>query len=226
VETPNEILLHLLPPLCHLSADESFCATLVKEDCHVLLAELFKQLWQTQERENAEYPSNLITLCNVFLNFSVLEVELVKSSEVFGDVLELIMNAVPKMINSNCTTLTAHFVLLGMILFRHRFKLNNSQLTVIQSDFLLNNISFLKQIHLSVSADESNVCHWKDISELWFLSVQNLIACGKTIESVKKLILHSKWPNEVQEWMKNCKDSTNKLVQDMKSALLPLADLE
>ena len=225
-ETPNEILLHLLPPLCHLSADESFCAILVQEDCHVLLAPLFKQLWQAQEKEKAEYPSNLITLCNIFLNFTVLEVELAKSSNVFEDILVVIMTAVPKMLNSNCTTLTAHFGLLGLIIFRHRFKLNNPALTVIQSDFMSNIISFLKQIHLSVSTDDSNACHWKDISELWFLSVQNMVACGKTAQPIKQLILRSKWPKEIQEWMDSCKQTSNNLVQDLKSALLPLANLE
>ena len=155
-----------------------------------------------------------------------MEVELVKSSKVFEDILEVIMDAFPKMLNSNCTTLTAHFALLGLIIFRHRFKLNNPQLTVIQSNFISSIISFLKQIHLSASTDESRACHWKDVSELWFLSVQNLVACVKTAQPVKQLILHSKWPKEIQEWMENCKQSSNNLVQELKSALLPLANLE
>ena len=137
------------------------------------------------------------------------------------------MNAVPKMVDSNSTTLTAHFGLLGLILFRHRFKLNTPKLTVIQNDFILNSISFLKQVHLSVSADESNpLIHWNDISELWFLSLQNLVACVKTIEPVKKLILDSSWPKEIKVWMNNCNHSSNNLFQDLKSALLPIANLE
>ncbi len=216
---------------CHLFA--TFLRTnhsvrpLLKKNATFFLQTLFKQLWQTQEEEKVEYPSNLITLCNVFLNFSVLEVELIKTSETFGDILKCIMSAVPKMVDPNSTRLTAHFVLLGLILFRHRFKLNSPQLTVIQNDFLLHSISFLKQVHLSVTTDESNLLiHWNDISELWFLSVQNLIACGKTIEAVKKLILDSSWPKEVKVWIKMCNESSNNSFQDLQSALLPLANLE
>ena len=223
----NEILLHILPPLCHLSADESFCTILVEADCHALLANLFQNLWQTQQVKKADHPSNLITVCNVFLNFSVLEVELVKAQEVFGEVLECILEAIPKIVNSNCTTLTAHFVLLGLILFRHRFKLNNPQLTDTQSEFISNSIRFLKQVHTSVSADKSNhLVHWSDISELWFLSVQNLIACGKTIDPVKALILRSSWPKELHDWIKSCKEKKDNLFQDLVLALSPLADLQ
>ena len=155
-----------------------------------------------------------------------MEVELVKASEVFGEIVKCIMGALPEIVDSNCTTLIAHFVLLGLILFRHRFKLNNPQLTAAQNEFILNSISFLKQVHLSVSADKNNCSvQWNDISELWFLSVQNLVACGKTIEPVKTLVLSSSWPKEIQVWIKNCKEKDN-LFQDLVSALLPLAELK
>ena len=136
------------------------------------------------------------------------------------------MGALPEIVDSNCTTLVAHFVLLGLILFRHRFKLNNPQLTAAQNEFILNSIRFLKQVHLSVSADKNNCSvQWNDISELWFMSVQNLVACGKTIEPVKMLVLNSSWPKEIQVWIKNCKEKDN-LFQDLVSALLPLAELK
>ena len=221
----NKILHHLLPPLCHLSADESFCEILIKEDCHVLLADLFKELWQTQQEEKTDYPSQLITLCNVFLNFTVLEVELIKTSEVFGDILECITSVVPKILSSNFTILTAHFGLLGLILFRHRQTSSIPQLTVAQNEFILNTISFLKQVLGAVSTDESNCPeYWNDISELWFLSIQNLVACARTMKAVKKLVLESSWPQEIKIWLKSPKES-NSLIEDIKSALLPLVNM-
>ncbi|XP_028418943.1 neurochondrin-like [Dendronephthya gigantea] len=226
----NEILLHLLPPLCHLSADETFCGILITEGCHVLLADLFQQLWQTQQAENSDHdPSNLITLCNVLLNISVLEVDLIKTNSMFGQTLECIMIAVPKIVNLNCFTLTAHFILLGLILFRHRVMQNNSQLTVIQKNFISNCIKFLKQVHVSVTGEENGQISWHDISELWFLSVQNLVACAKTFEPVKTILLSSGWPEEIELWIKtnkSLKQDNNHIPTDMESTLLPLINLK
>lgn len=103
---------------------------------------------------------------------------------------------------------------------------DNPQLTVIQKNFILNCIKFLKQVHVSVTGEESSQVSWHDIAELWFLSVQNLVACAKTFEPVKTILLNSGWPKEIELWIKSLKQDSSHVPTDMKSTLLPIINLK
>ena len=232
--TSNEIILYLLPPLCHLSADETFSAILIQKEAHTLLGKLFNQLWLRQQKECEEYPSPLITLCNVFLNFAVLEVELIKNNQIFQDILNSIMVSLPQMVLSkNWVILNAHITLLGLLLFRHLCPSNQANLPDIATSFISSCMDFLKKAQMSVcgGAQQTDIGvsllrEWNNISELWFLSVQNLIACAKLLEPVKNILLTSRWIEETKQWLQSGEKNNETIFMDLKPALLSLSNLD
>ena len=140
------------------------------------------------------------------------------------------MASLPKMI-ANCVVLKVHFILLGLLLFRHRCCLGQANWSAQETSFFNAAIDFLQQAQISICGgpQESNVSlvkEWDNISELWFLSIQNLVACAKGILPVKKILLSSSWVKETKVWLQSCKEDDRKTFADIKSALLPIASFE
>ena len=227
---PGGMILYLLPPLCHLSADETFCSIIIEKNFHTTLAKYFEQLWQKQSTDPQAYPSSLITLCNVFLNFAVLQVELVKTSVAFEGVLYTIMLSLPKIVHSCSVVLSAHFTLLGLMLFRHRWQLTEQEdLTLTQTDFFCSVIDFLRQaqVVLNGKTQQSEISvsfqeEWHQISELWFLSLQNLLACAKLMRPVKEVLDSSGWSEETKTWLNTCSNGDDKTMKELTSAFASL----
>lgn len=159
------------------------------------------------------------------MNWSVLEVEMVKQGKIFGEILMCIQTALPQLINLVSIELTAHFILLGLFLFRHRHTL--SKLSDTEKHFITSCINGLKMFQAQATSNDINAhTLWKTISELWFLSIQNILACAKTIEPVKTLIIISLWPKDIEVWLDSCDANNSDVFKELRSALLPIAQLK
>ena len=146
--TPD-VLRFLLPGLCHLVAEDKSRKILLDLKLHETLYTYLSYHWTIFESQklwlneqaaaeddvdlveplymidnsrfdmvNSKYA--LTSICNVFMNITVLEREFVSRTPLFFHVLKFIMNSLPKLENSgNSLVLYANFCVLGLLILKH-----------------------------------------------------------------------------------------------------------
>lgn len=250
-ERPADILRVTLPALCHLAVEEKARTVLfnVKQEevlyeavefyfsiAHykkppVPRAERLKRmnepdpvLTPQQLDDMKDARTALVSLCNIFMNLTVLEVKIVEENEVFNKLLNFIFENLPvlKDIPENLV-LHGHLAITGLLLLKQQAKkVKKNDFTICR--YIQATIRFLWDAYI---VDESNDPtalvvaiaykeHWSELVELWFLGMQTMSGVLAPIPWISEFALESGWAEGIIETLKKVKIGT--LPANVKSA--------
>ena len=172
-ESSPNIFNFLLPVLCHWSADEKTRKALLDEEVHVTLWGYLEKLLSCHSTKVWVYQS-LETVFGIFLNIAITEAELACSSTLFADILTFLMTNLDE-----CSSMPANLVMnmitLGLILVRAQVTMQLKNKEGVNRFFqiilkmLCDSCPYLQQ--------QNAQTNWPDISELWLIAMDNMIAC-------------------------------------------------
>ena len=233
-----DIMRFLLPPLCHLSADEKMRKILIDNQGLALLSKYFFQQWKVwngsakNDVELCESETCLVTLLGIFLNFVVTEDKLTVSSE-FREIGWHAVTSVPLLFSSKTNVVIQfNLVLLGLLFLRSHVKHNITFNTEELSKFLKTSICILKEarpVHEDQCIEHSTTqmaarCKevWTDIAELWFLGLQVVSVLSSSLPVMRELLKESGWIEGIVTHL-NTNSFNQELSKDEKDALLDLA---
>lgn len=250
-ERPADILRVMLPAMCHLAVEDKARAVLFKEKQDEVLYEALEfyfsiahykkppvpraeRLKRMNEPDPVLTPQQLddmkdaraaiVSLCNIFMNLTVLEARIVGDSELFNKLLNFISENLPilKDIPENLV-MQGHLAITGLLLLKQQAK------KVKQNDFTIcryiqSTIRFLWDAY---NIDESNDPtalvvaiaykeHWNELMELWFLGMQTMSGILASIPWISDFALESGWAEGIVETLKKVKIGT--LPANVKSA--------
>ena len=235
-----DVMRFLLPPLCHLSADEKMRKILIDNEGLALLSKYFFQQWKVwngsakSDVELCESETCLVTLLGIFLNFVVTEDKLAVSSE-FREIGWHAVISVPLLFSSKANVVIQfNLVLLGLLFLRSHVKHNITFKTEELSQFLKTAICILKEARPVHDGGDQCVersrtqmaarCKevWTDIAELWFLGLQVVSVLSSSLPVMRELLKESGWIEEIVTHL-NTNSFNQELTKDEKDALLDLA---
>lgn len=242
-ERPADILRVLLPGLCHLAVEEKARAVLfnVKQEEVLFEAVEFyfsiahykkppvpraERLKRMNEPDPVLTPQQLddmkdaraaiVSLCNIFMNLTVLEVKIVEESELFSQLLNFIFENLPilKDIPENLV-LHGHLAITGLLLLKQQSKkVKKNDFSICR--YIQATIRFLWDAY---TVDESNDAtalvvaiaykeHWNELVELWFLGMQTMSGILAPIPWISEFALESGWAEGIIETLKKVKIGT------------------
>lgn len=250
-ERPGDILRVMMPALCHLAVeDKSRAIMFAKKQDEVLFESLefyfsiahYKRppipraerlarmndpdpvLTAEQLEDMRDARAAIVSLCNIFMNLTVLEVKVVENSELFDRLLTFIFESLPilKEIPENLV-MHGHLAILGLLLLKQQAKkVKKNDFTICR--YVQATIRFLWDAYI---VDESNDPtalvvamaykeNWNEIAELWFLGMQTMSAILALIPWISEFALESGWAEGIVETLKKVKIGT--LPPNVKSA--------
>ena len=234
-----DIMRFLLPPLCHLSADEKMRKILIDNEGLVLLSKYFFQRWKVwngsveNDVEQCESETCLITLLGIFLNFVVTEDKLAVSSQ-FQKIGQHAMTSVPLLLPSKANVVIQfNMVVLGLLFLRSHVKHNTTFNTEELSMFLEAAICILKEARPVHDGEDQYVEYsrtqlaarckevWTDIAELWFLGLQVVSVLSSSLPVMRELLKESRWIEAIATHLTN-NSFNQELTKDEKDALVDL----
>lgn len=203
-EAPADLLRVLLPSMCHLVVEETSRHIFLKlkqeevlSDCllfHWTIAHYKKppvpraerlkrmnepdpELTPEQLEEMKDSRAAIVSLCNIFMNITVLEPKLIDESDCFANLLRFIFNNLPELKNNTDNlVMYGHLAILGLLMLKQRStKVEHDDYSICR--YMSSTIRFLWDAY---TVDESNDPsalnvsmayreHWTEIQELWFL---------------------------------------------------------
>ena len=206
-----DIMRFLLPPLCHLSADEKTHKILIQNKGLLLLSEYFFHQWKIWS-QHVKYDVDLdekevclVTLLGIFLNIIVTEPELVASDQTFKEIGQHAMTLASQLLSSKGNVvILMNLVVIGLMLIRNHTEYGNVTLDYVELPvFLKDSIYILKEAknlnckedlshnykktQLALSCKEA----WADISELWLLGLQVLSVLVSSLSLAGELFKES-----------------------------------
>ncbi|KAL5021552.1 hypothetical protein ScPMuIL_000707 [Solemya velum] len=184
-----DLLKFLLPGFCHLTAEDEPRKVLLDENFHVFLQEYLTDCWKDfrESGDNtSESTSRLVVICNNFLNLVVTEPVLATDHPTFHTLTDFVLATSQDLsYRPECIVLMANLLVLGIMLLRNqesRRDINED----LKRKFFLSLGTFLSGAFTSsgnktkraLSVTELYEPHWDDISQTWFLSMQDkLLEC-------------------------------------------------
>lgn len=237
-----DIMRFLLPPLCHLSADNKTRKIIIENEGLLLLSKYFFRQWnmwigQTKcDVDVDELETCLVTLLGIFLNVIVTEPELVATDQTFREIGQHAITSASELLSAEKNViLLIHLVVLGLMFIRNHAERNSvlfghAELTV----FLRDAINVLKEANgllpfsevpspdhgrtpLAVRSKEI----WADISELWFLGLQVFSTLTSTLPLARDLLKESGWIETILTFL-NSTSHVQQLSVDEKNVLMEL----
>lgn len=227
-ETRYDIMRFMLPPLCHLSADDKMRKILVENNGLELLSKYFFHHWNSWHgqtkgvTDDNESETCLITMLGILLNILVTEPELATEAEALKEIgKHALVSSSQLLFRDRNITILVNLVVLGLLFVKcHEDRgktVSFDQLEV--SVFLKNSIQILKEARYPTTSktqgdpgdrksELATQCRdfWDDISELWFLGVQVLLSLAGSMCVAKELLEECGWYEEVV----NIVNQTNK----------------
>ncbi|CAF4910692.1 unnamed protein product [Pieris macdunnoughi] len=246
-----DLLRLMLPALCHLVVEDKardITLNLKEEDIlyeamnfHWSIVHYKKPPIPKSERLKAKKPepelepqvledmkdsrAAMVSLCNIFMNLTVLAPKVVEESMLFNTLLKFIFNNLPelKSIPENLV-LHGHLAVLGLLLLKQQgaSKVKKNDFSICR--YIQSSIRFLWDAYM---VDESNDPtalvvsmtykeNWGEIADLWFLGMQTLSGVLTIVPWISEFAIESGWAEGIAEMLAKVKVGT--LPPNIKSA--------
>lgn len=250
-ERPTDVLRIMMPALCHLAVEDKARDIMFKLGEDAVLFESLEYYFSIAHYKRPPIPraerlarmndpdpvptteqldemrdarAAIVSLCNIFMNLTVLEVRRVETSEVFDRLLQFIFDSLPvlKEVPENLV-MQGHLAILGLLLLKQQAKkIKKNDFTICR--YVQATIRFLWDAYI---VDESNDPtalvvamaykeSWSEIAELWFLGMQTMSGILAPIPWISEFALESGWAEGIIETLKKVKIGT--LPANVKSA--------
>ncbi|KAL0869218.1 hypothetical protein ABMA27_007494 [Loxostege sticticalis] len=166
----------------------------------------------------------MVSLCNIFMNLTVLAPKVVENSMLFNTLLKFIFNNLPELkdIPDNLV-LHGHLAVLGLLLLKQQAsKVKKNDFSICR--YIQSTIRFLWDAY---NIDESNDPtalvvsmtyreHWNEIADLWFLGMQTMSGVLTIVPWISEFAIESGWAAGIAEMLAKVKVGT--LPPNVKSA--------
>lgn len=236
-EAPADILRVLLPALCHLVVEEESRRIFLKLKQDEVLFDCMQFHWSIAHYKKPPVPraerlkrmnepdpeltvqqldemkdsrTAIVSLCNIFMNITVLETKMVEESELFAGLLKFIFNNLPELKNTpENLVLYGHLAILGLLLLKQRAnKVKKDDFSMLR--YLQSTIRFLWDAYTVDESDDPSALtvamsykeYWSEISELWFLGMQTMAGVIKLIPWISEFCIESGWAEGIVETLK------------------------
>lgn len=237
-----DIVRFLLPPLCHLSADERTRKILIEQEGLLLLSEYFFHQWKSwcggmkYNTDLDELETCLVTLLNIFLNIVVTEPELVKSDQTFQEIGQHAITSTSMLLSSEKNVvILLNLVVLGLMIIRSYTEssdvpFNSAELSMFLKDsiYVLKEAKCLMPYNEDLSSNSMKTqltvrCEetWTDISELWFLGLQVFTALVCALPLARELLKTSGWMETIAAFL-NSGQAQDQLSGDERNMLVDM----
>uniref|UniRef100_A0A1B0CRR9 Uncharacterized protein n=1 Tax=Lutzomyia longipalpis TaxID=7200 RepID=A0A1B0CRR9_LUTLO len=250
-EAPADVLRVMLPAMCHLAVEDKARQIIFKTkqdealyECLVFhfsiahwkrppvpRAERLKRLNEPdpgptprQQEEMKDSRAAIVSLCNIFMNLTVLEAKIAEESLLFSNLLRFIFENLPELKDTpDNLVMHGHLAVLGMLMLKQQAKkVKKNDFSICR--YIQATIRFLWDAYI---VDESNDPtalvvsiaykeHWMEIMELWFLGMQTMSGVILQIPWISEFALESGWAEGIVETLKKVKIGT--LPGNVKSA--------
>lgn len=166
----------------------------------------------------------MVSLCNIFMNLTVLEPKVVENSILFNILMKFIFNNLPELKNiPENLVLHGHLAVLGLLLLKQQTnKVKKNDFSICR--YIQSTIRFLWDAY---NVDESNDPtalvvsmaykeFWSEIADLWFLGMQTMSAVLALVPWISEFAIESGWAEGIIEMLAKVKIGT--LPPNVKSA--------
>ncbi|XP_044728668.1 neurochondrin homolog [Chrysoperla carnea] len=235
-----DVLRVMLPALCHLTVEDEARKILLDAKEDEVLYECLDFHWSIVNWKRPPVPKSeraklkllpapvptaaeledmkdsraaMISICNVFMNITVLEAKYVETSLLFSTLLRFIFNNLPELKDTpDNLVLHGNLAVLGLLLLKQQSK------SVRKNDFSIcryiqATIRFLWDAYI---VDESNDPtalvvamaykeNWSDLMELWFLGMQTMSGVIAQIPWLSEFCIESGWCEGIIDTLKKVK---------------------
>lgn len=246
-----DILRILLPALCHLTVEEKARKLMLDIKEEDTLYEALAFHWSNVQIKRPKIPKAerlkmkslpepkytsqqldeikdsrraMISLCNIFMNITVLEPKLAEESPTFTTLLKFIFNNLMELKDqSENLVLCGNLSILGLLLLKQQSKkIKKNDFAICR--FIQSTIRFLWDAYCvdeSVDATSLSVSmkykeYWPELMELWFLGMQTMSAVLTLIPWVSEFAMESGWAEGIIDMLNNVKKGS--LPSNTKSA--------
>lgn len=246
-----DLLRLMLPALCHLVVEDKardIVLNLKQEDIlyeamnfHWSIVHYKKPLIPKSERgkvktqpepeldpqvleDMKDSRAAMVSLCNIFMNLTVLAPKVVENSMLFNTLLKFIFNNLPELKNiPENLVLHGHLAVLGLLLLKQQAsKVKKNDFSICR--YIQSTIRFLWDAYNVDESNDPNALvvsmtykeNWNEIADLWFLGMQTLSGILTTIPWISEFAIESGWAEGIAQMLVKVKVGT--LAPNVKSA--------
>ncbi|KAI5705952.1 hypothetical protein M8J75_003405 [Diaphorina citri] len=235
-----DLLRFLLPALCHLTVEDQGRKIMLDTKEEEVLHEALAFHWsivhykrppvpkaeRLLKKPVPELPAKLvedmkdsktaiISICNIFMNITVLESKLVEESALFASLMKFIFNNLPELKNvPENLVLHGHLAVLGLLLLKQQSKrVKKNDFSICR--YIQVTIRFLWEAY---TVDESSgdalvvhlnyKMHWREVEELWFLGMQTMSAILALEPWISEFAIESGWAQGTVDMLRKAQVGT------------------
>lgn len=158
----------------------------------------------------------VVSICNTFMNITVLETKLVDESTLFSSLSKFVFDNLPELKNVEDNLLVyGNMAVLGLLLLKQQSKrVKKDDFTICR--YIQSTIRFLWDAYcVEESNDESALVvsmsykkYWMELMELWFLGMQTLSSILSLIPWISDFAIESGWVQGIMEMLKQARVGT------------------
>lgn len=166
----------------------------------------------------------MVSLCNIFMNLTVLAPKVVDNSLLFNTLLKFIFNNLPELKNiPENLVLHGHLGVLGLLLLKQlASKVKKNDFSICR--YIQATIRFLWDAYNVDESNDPNALvvsmsykeYWSEIADLWFLGMQTMSGVLAIVPWISEFALESGWAEGIVEMLVKVKVGT--LPPNVKSA--------
>uniref|UniRef100_A0A1B6EF11 Neurochondrin n=1 Tax=Clastoptera arizonana TaxID=38151 RepID=A0A1B6EF11_9HEMI len=223
-----DVLRLFLPALCHLTVEEKSRQILLEVKEEEILHECLAFHWSIVHYKKPPVPrserlkvktgpepelpaklleemkdsrSAMISICNIFMNLTVLEPTIAEESSLFASLLKFIFNNLPELKNiPENLVLHGNLSILGLLLLKQQAKrVNKNDFSICR--YIQATIRFLWDAYNVDKTNDGTVLvvsitykkYWIELMELWFLGMQTMSAVLALIPWISEFAIESGW---------------------------------
>lgn len=247
----TDLLRLMLPALCHLVVEDRARDILLQLKQEDILYEALNFHWSIVHYKKPPVPKSergkvrtqpepeldpqlleemndsraaMVSLCNIFMNLTVLAPNVIEKSLLFNTLLKFVFNNLPELkdIPENLV-LHGHLAVLGLLLLKQQAsKVKKNDFSICR--YIQSTIRFLWDAYI---VDESNdptalvvsmtyKKYWNEIADLWFLGMQTMSGVLTIVPWISEFAIESGWAEGIAEMLSKVK--VGSLAPNIKSA--------